>query len=68
MRFRLVFYDTKEEKKHLAKRRHEYLGDLEAIWYLWLNLKDKGHVEVYNLMGEKQKPEEGYYGMVDYGL
>ena len=69
MRFRLVHYDTQEGNKYVADRRHEYLGDREAIWHLWFTLAKslgKKHVEVYSLDGRKLEPEKGITAMTDY--
>lgn len=69
MRFRLLFYETKEANRFAAERRLEYLGDQEAIWQLWFMLhKGQGwpHVYVFNLAGEKQEPGHGIYALHDY--
>ena len=71
MQFRLVIYRTKEENKYYADDRHEYLGDRDAIWYLWYAFtKELGykHVEVYSLDGTKQHPEKGISGLTGYNL
>lgn len=71
MRFRLVFYDTNDENKYATESRHEYLGDRDAIWYLWFLLTrtlGKKHIEVFALDGTKQNPDIGLHGMSDYGL
>ena len=68
MRFHLVFYNTKSTDKHSAERRHEYLGNREAIWTLWHTLTTAGnrHVEVFNLAGEKQCSENGAMALDDF--
>ena len=72
MRFRLVFYDTTDQNKYASDRRHEYLGDRDAIWSLWFLLNNqlkKPHVEVFSLDGTRQHPELGCLeGMTDYNL
>lgn len=71
MRFRLVIYDTTEDNKYAAERRHEFLGDKDAIWFLWYTfskIEGKKHIEVFNLAGDKQHPENGSNGMVDYNV
>ena len=69
MRFRLVWYVTKEDKKYSAKDIHEYLGDVHVILCLWHVLKKElnyNHVEVYSIDGRKLEPEHGIHGMIDY--
>lgn len=68
MRFRLVMHDTKKDNKYDAERRYEFLGNREAIWFLWFTLKEQGakHVEVFNLAGNKQSPQDGIHGLFDY--
>ena len=71
MRFRLVWYITREENKYEAHYTHEYFGNEEAIWRLWYALaKELGypHVEVYSLDGRKQTPEEGMHTFTDYSV
>ncbi len=71
MRFRLAYYDTTEENKFAAERRHEYVGNRDAIFNLWFMLTrtlGKKHVEVFNLAGEKQRPEDGVNGLCDYNI
>ena len=71
MRFRLVIHDTKDENKYTADRRHEFLGDRDAIWFLWFTFAKtmgKRHVEVFNLAGDKQRPEDGINGMSDFNV
>lgn len=69
MRFRLLYYDTREDSKFKADKRYEYLGNAESIWQLWYILtfeQDKKHVEVYNLEGTPMRPLLGLEGMADY--
>lgn len=71
MRFRLVIHDTKEDNKYEADRRYEFFGDKEAIWFLWYTFvkrEGKRHVEVFDLAGDKQRPEVGIHGMSDYNV
>jgi len=69
MRFRLVIHDTDAFNRFDATRRYEYLGDREAIWFLWYTftkIEGKRHVDVFDLAGQKQRPEEGIAGLTDY--
>jgi hypothetical protein len=73
MRFRLVVYNTTDDNKYKADTdgRHEFLGNREAIWFLWFTLTEKlgkKHVEVFSLDGTPQKPELGFHGMSDYNV
>lgn len=71
MRFRLVLYDTADENKYATESRHEFFGDLDAIWHLWFILTrtlGKKHVEVFSLDGTKQRPDLGSTGMGDYNI
>ena len=68
MRFRLVVYNTKSDNQYDAQDTFEYLGDAEAIWFLWFTLMNTAkhkHVEVFNLAGERLKPELGISAMLD---
>jgi len=68
MRFQLHLYDTNAVDKYMAEtyQRHVIYGDAEAIWKIWYYLTQslgKKHVEIFDLMGNKQKPEEGLNGL-----
>ena len=69
MRFRLLWFRTKEENKYEAQEVQEYLGDKKDIWLLWYTLKEIGwpHVEVYHISGYLCEPEKGILtGMPDF--
>ena len=69
MRFRLVVYVTDEENKHLANEVHEYLGDRDAIFFLWwtfAKVQKKRYVEVFNLAGHRLNPENGLAALQDF--
>lgn len=71
MLFRLVIYDTEEENKYAALDSYEYLGNREAVWFLWYTFArvlGKRHVEIYNLIGQKQRPEDGIVTLTDYSI
>jgi hypothetical protein len=71
VRFRLVIYDTNYDNKYAADSRYEFLGSRDSIWFLWYQLtavEGKKHVEVFNLAGSKQRPEDGINGMSDISV
>ena len=54
-----------------SERCIKFLGDRDAIWFLWYTFTKAGgkrHVEVFNIAGDKQRPEEGINGMPDYNV
>jgi len=68
MRFRLVVYNATSTNTLYSQDTHEFLGDATAIWFLWCALTNDvqtKHVEVFNLAGQRMKPELGISGMVD---
>lgn len=67
MQFRLVIYRTREANKYLAHEIHEFLGSREAIQRLWHELHQVigwPHVEVYDISGMRQQPQNGVDAMV----
>ena len=71
MRFRLVVYDTDSDNKYDAIKRYEYFADKEPIFYLWfqfVKVQKKRHVDVFSLDGTKQNPEYGISDLVDYNV
>lgn len=68
---RLVWYDTTRDNKYAADYRHEYIGDMDDIFRLYLLFTDTlkhRHVEVYGLDGTRQEPERGRSGMSGYNV
>jgi len=63
--FQLIFRPTKREDKFAADDAHFMIGDRESVFRIWWELKQAGwpHVEIYNMAGTVQQPEQGIAGL-----
>lgn len=72
MKYRLVHYDTQEDDKHAADDVHEYWCTEESdAWHLWWTLvrvAGQRHVEVYNMLGQRQNPEKGVHALRSHSV
>ena len=64
--FILKWYHTDSDNKYDSERHPLVMGDRDSIFTLWFVLKQKGekHLEITNIHGQVQKPEQGLDGLV----